>query len=131
MITLLNDYYSINSRIVNKDNTVFGITLLPAYCAYAGHFPGNPVSPGACSMQLIKECAEQIVGKRLFLAFIAKCRFSAVMTPQLMHGLQLRMQLSPTSTLWERPGSGYQVRATLFDANTTYIEFKGELIEKG
>ena len=119
MVALLNDYYRIDGRIAEKDVTLFSLTLLPDYHAYAGHFPGNPVSPGVCNIQLIKECAEQLVSKRLFLAFIAKCRFSAVLTPQSTPRLQLRMRIANCES------DEFTIHATLFNDAITYIEFKG------
>jgi len=116
---LLNDYYRIDMRIAIGDEALFRITLLPDYVAYKGHFPGNPISPGVCNIQMIKECVEQFAGKRLFLSTIKKCRFSAMITPLTTPQLQLRVQLLKAEKL-------YNVCATLFDATTTYIEFKGE-----
>jgi 3-hydroxyacyl-[acyl-carrier-protein] dehydratase len=120
MITLLNDYYKIEHIDVAGDETLFGVTLLPDYCAYAGHFPGNPVSPGVCNIRMIIECAEQIVSRRLFLAYIAKCKFSAVMTPHTTPRLQLRMNLTEVEGV-------YSVWATIFDDTIIFIDFKGEL----
>ena len=116
----MKGYYKIDHRDVEGNESLFSIRLLPDYCAYAGHFPGNPVSPGVCNIQMIKECAESLTGQRLFLAFINKCRFSAVVTPQTTPQLQLRMHLSKAEDL-------YKVRATLFDDSTTYVDFNGEL----
>jgi 3-hydroxyacyl-[acyl-carrier-protein] dehydratase len=145
---LLNDFYRIDSRMADCGDTLFGISLLPDFCAYEGHFPGNPVSPGVCSMQMIKECAELLSERRLFLAHIAKCRFSAVITPHTTPHLQLHMQLSAVipqrfqpdeEAAADRTGAertaeecvkaetAYHVCATLFDDTTIYIQFKGEL----
>lgn len=120
MITLHNEYFTIDSSVADGDETVFSVTLLPDYCAYAGHFPGNPVSPGVCNIQMIKECAEQLAGTHLFLGYISQCKLSAVITPQTTPHLQIRMQLVADDTL-------YKVRATVYDDTTTYIDFKGEL----
>ncbi|MDR0744197.1 MAG: beta-hydroxyacyl-ACP dehydratase [Tannerella sp.] len=120
MITLLNDYFKIDNQTTEGDESLFCITLLPGYKAYTGHFPGNPVSPGVCNIQMIKECAEQLTGKHLFLGYISQCRWSAVITPQATPQLQIRMQLSGA-------GDVYKVRAMVCDDTTRYIDFKGEL----
>ena len=120
MITLLNDYFKIDNCTNNGNESLFEITLLPEYCAYQGHFPGNPVSPGVCNIQMIKECAEQLAGKHFFLVYISKCKFSAVMTPQLTPHLSVRMQLSETD-------STYSINALVSNNETVFMEFKGEL----
>ena len=122
----MNDYYKIESHDVEGDDNYFSVTLLPDSCVYSGHFPGNPVSPGVCNIQMIKECAELLTGQRLFLAFIDKCRFSAIISPRTTPQLRLRLRLSET----EGTGSSkaYKVRASLYDEITTFVEFKGELL---
>lgn len=130
MIRLLNDYYRIERWAVENDDTLFDITLLPEYRAYTGHFPDNPVSPGVCNIQMIKECAESVTNMRLFLNRIAKCRFSAVLTPQTASNLRLRLQLTEADTISKvyQSGTGqtYHAVALLFDDTTTYIDFKGD-----
>ena len=142
----MNNYYKINSRTDDGESTLFNVSLLSDYHIYSVHFPGNPVSPGVCNIQMIKECAEQLTGRRLFLAFITKCRFSAMITPKMTPKLWLRMRLSkdgfrfPEDSVHGSTG-GFQrcsfeehlnfsemfnIKATLFDDITTYIEFKGE-----
>jgi len=119
-MTLNNDYFKIDDCTSDGDDTLFRITLLPDYCAYKGHFPGNPVSPGVCNIQMIKECAEQLAGKRFFLGYISKCKLSAVITPQDTPQVDVRMKLSEKEGL-------YTVNAVVGNDETTYIEFKGEL----
>lgn len=121
MKTLLNDYYRIDSQTAVGNEILFRVTLLPEYCAYAGHFPGNPVSPGVCNIQMVKECAVQLTGQPLFLCYISHCRWSAVITPQTTPHLQIRMQLS------EAENDRYKVCATVCDDTTIYMKFNGEL----
>lgn len=121
MIALLDDYFKIDSRTTVDDETVFRVTLSPEHRVYAGHFPGNPVSPGVCNIQMIKECAGLLTGKRLFLGYISRCRLSAVITPQATPQLQIHMRLSGETD------EVYRVCATVRDDTTVYMEFKGEL----
>ncbi len=118
---IMGGYYIIDSVMGEGDETIFCVTLLPDFCAYKGHFPGKPISPGVCNMQMIKECAEQLAGQRLFLGYIAQCRFSAVITPQTTPHLRIRMQLSQADGLWK-------VKASVSDDTTNYIDFKGDLV---
>ena len=119
-MTLNNDYFKIDNCTNEGEDTLFSITLLSDYCAYEGHFPGNPVSPGVCNIQMIKECAEQMAGKRFFLGYISRCKLSVVITPQTTPQLSIRMRLSEVEGL-------YNVNAVVNDNETMYIEFKGEL----
>jgi 3-hydroxyacyl-[acyl-carrier-protein] dehydratase len=120
--TRMNDYYCIDYQIEEGDDTLFGIRLLPDFDLYRGHFPGMPVAPGVCSMQMIKECAETLAGKRLRLTYIERCRFLSVMTPQATPSLTLRMRLLHLAA----ETAEYRAEATLYGATTTYMQFKGE-----
>lgn len=132
---LQNDYFRIDSCAEADGESLLRVTLLPDFCAYEGHFPGNPVSPGVCNIQMIRECAEILTGKRLFLGYIAQCRMSAVITPLTTPQLLIRIRISETDGV-------YGVHATISDEkhsvhrndgseNTKYLEFKGELTPAG
>ena len=121
MIALLNDYYQIDSRVADGDSTLFDVTLLSGYCAYAGHFQGNPVSPGVCNIQMIKECAGLLAGKRLVIACIDKCKFFAVINPQTSPHLKIRMQLCKEDTM-------YKVQAVIFDDQLIKLILKVNLL---
>ena len=117
---LNNEYFKIDDCTKEGDEMLFDVTLLPDYCAYEGHFPGNPVSPGVCNIQMLKECAEQLAGKNFFLEYISRCKLSAVITPQTTPYLCVRMLLT-------EKGGLYEIKAVVSGEGTTYIEFKGEL----
>lgn len=114
---LIDRYYKIKSR----NGEVFSVSLLPDFVGYKGHFPNNPVAPGVCNIQMIKELVENIVGKRLFLSNIAKCRFLNIINPLYISDLQINISVVQGE-------NSYTVEATVKDAeNKTCIEFKGNL----
>ena len=59
---LLKDkYYKIMKETRLDANTgVYLVSLLPQADVYRGHFPQNPVCPGACNIETIRECAEML-----------------------------------------------------------------------
>lgn len=122
---LLEDkYYRIAGRSGEGHDVVFRIALVPDCEVYRGHFPGRPVCPGACHIQLVKECAMRQTGKRLAVHAIRQCRLTAVATPLACRELLLRLQL-------EADGKGcYAVTARMSGHDgTTYMEYKGEMHE--
>ena len=76
---LMIDYYKIKDFLQKEDGTaLFQVVLLSDCEVYEGHFPGEPVSPGVCNIQMIKECAEKIVGKTLLLSNLQQCRLTTL-----------------------------------------------------
>ena len=63
---------------------------------YQGHFPGQPVVPGVCTLQMIKESAEQIVSQPLQYVQIASSKFLSAINPLETPLLQLFIRLEET-----------------------------------
>jgi 3-hydroxyacyl-[acyl-carrier-protein] dehydratase len=68
---------------LNKDHEIF-----------KGHFPGNPVMPGVCMLQIIKELTEQALGKSLLLTVASNIKFMAIINPNLNPTLSLLISIT-------------------------------------
>ena len=119
---LIENYYKINDIVREEGKTLFQISLSPDCKVYEGHFPGEPVSPGVCNIQMIKECAEQVVGKSLLLNNLQQCRLTTLVTP-LVHP-QVEVIIS-----MEEKGDIYKLKATIGKGEEIYLELKAELTE--
>lgn len=65
---------------VNKDHEIF-----------KGHFPGNPVMPGVCMIQIIKELTEKVLEKNLFLSVSSNIKFMAIINPEINPDLNIKI----------------------------------------
>ncbi len=63
--------------------------LNPQHPVYAGHFPQQPVVPGVCMLQIIKECLEKIYQTSLQYKQIASCKFLSAINPNEKPELEL------------------------------------------
>lgn len=72
------------------------IRVNPAHEIFKGHFPGNPVMPGVCMMQIIKELVEQATGTPLFMQSLANVKFMALINPEETPELRLELNISQT-----------------------------------
>lgn len=79
---LLDNFYTILSS-ESSDSTIWTIQikLNPGHPVYQGHFPGHPVVPGVCLLQLIKECIEDIRQQKLQIAQVSSCKFLSAINP--------------------------------------------------
>lgn len=68
---------------LNKDHEIF-----------KGHFPGNPVMPGVCMIQMIKELTEKEVGEELFLTRSTNIKFMAIINPETNPDLELTIDIA-------------------------------------
>ena len=78
---LKDNFYTIENATHDADKHVFGVLLNPNHAIYAAHFPGNPITPGACTLQMVGELAEEVVGKPLQLSCAKNVKYLAPLTP--------------------------------------------------
>lgn len=120
---LEHHYYELNSMHTDGRHGRFHIALRPDCEVYRGHFPGNPVCPGVCHIQTVKELTERLTGCRLRIRSIRLCRLKAVATPSACPELCVDINLSDTD-------GGLLVEARMADAERTYMDFKGEMTKE-
>ncbi|WP_410493620.1 3-hydroxyacyl-ACP dehydratase [Chryseobacterium sp.] len=79
---MLNGFYILNS-CENTDEGTYSamITLDSEHGIFSGHFPGNPVAPGVCMMQIVKDVTERILERKLFLTSANNVKFMAIINP--------------------------------------------------
>lgn len=92
---LLKDFYTVENIANPEENRYLATVLLnPKHEIFKGHFPGNPVTPGVCMMQIIKELTERIVQHKLFLQNAVNVKFMALINPETTPRLQLQLEIS-------------------------------------
>lgn len=95
------------------------LELNPGHSIFAGHFPGQPVVPGVCMMQMVKEITEEVLGKMTRLVKADQLKFLALVIP--VADKPLRMDLKLTL----RENGETAVDAQLQDETTLFFKFKG------
>ena len=92
---LLKDFYTVVSKDeVSQGNFTVGIRVNAGHEVFKGHFPGNPVMPGVCMMQIIKELTEEIAGSDLFMQSLSNVKFMALINPDATPDLRLELNIS-------------------------------------
>ena len=129
-------YYHILSSDITTDAGVFCVALNADCEVYQGHFPGEPISPGVCNIQMIKECAERCLGyagdnlltagedsesPSILLSHIRQCRLTTLVTPQQHPEVEVRV------AILSRSEDTITFRGTIGKGEEVYMELKGEL----
>lgn len=94
---LLKNFYTIKS--VNKkddSNVEIIITINENHDVFKGHFPGNPIMPGVCMMQIIKELSEQFIENSLIMQRLVSAKFTALINPFATPELRLVLGIIST-----------------------------------
>lgn len=96
---VLKDFY----KVISLENTAENkhlilIRINAEHEVLKGHFPGNPIMPGVCMMQIIKELAEQITESSLFMQSLSNAKFMALINPFNTPELRLELDILMTET---------------------------------
>ena len=80
---LNGDLFRIESRMegLPQGQSGFNIILNPDHLIYKAHFPGQPVTPGVCILQMLQELLSVEMGKQLFIKNIKNAKFISMMSP--------------------------------------------------
>jgi 3-hydroxyacyl-[acyl-carrier-protein] dehydratase len=96
---LLKDFYKLISLEKTAETKYLAIVLInEEHEVFKGHFPGNPIMPGVCMMQIIKELTEQISESSLFMESLSNAKFMALINPFNTPELRLELDVSMTET---------------------------------
>lgn len=121
----LNDLYTlkdVQEDSVNKQIKI-QITLNPAHEIFKGHFPGNPVMPGVCTVQIVKELLSAHLKKDLVLKRAGTIKYLSFINPEVNRTIHIELQLKET----EERLLAYN--AKVFYEATVFCSFKGEFAE--
>lgn len=80
---LNGDFFRIESRLegLPQGQSGFNVILNPDHLVYKAHFPGQPVTPGVCILQMIQELLSEQMGMPLFIKKIKNVKFTRMISP--------------------------------------------------
>ena len=115
-MNLKDDFYQIK-EIQHTDSSVnFTVHFNANHLIYAAHFPENPITPGVCITQIVKELTEELLQTPLFLKIVKNIKFL-----QVIHPLQ-HPEVSFILSIPKEDETGYRVTAS--------VESHGEVFAK-
>lgn len=80
---MLNDHlYTVDSFTNKNGKAEAQLTIDAGHKIFEGHFPGQPVLPGVCMIQIFKELLEKATGQKLFLYQADSSKFLSMVDPR-------------------------------------------------
>ncbi len=114
---LRDKYFTITEKSNDGERHAYKITLTQGHEIYRGHFPDNPISPGVCSIQTIRECCEDALGRRLAITNINQCRFLSILTPQ-KNDVVVNFAIAPADA------DTFKIEASISNENEQFVSLK-------
>jgi len=78
---LLNSFFYITSLTSKNGRTIAEIRVDPLHPIFEGHFPGQPVVPGVCMIEILKEVLQLVDEKKYRLETASVIKFLTMFSP--------------------------------------------------
>jgi len=97
------------------------ISLNAEHPIFKGHFPGQPVLPGVCMMQMVKEVTEVYTDKKIRLLKARELKFLSFIDPIEHASIQMELSIKIIN-------NEIKVDALLLNDTTLFFKFSGLFI---
>ena len=80
---LNGDFFVIERNLPQTDGVVYGfdVKLNPEHYIYKAHFPGHPITPGVCLLQMVAELASVAEECALGVLAVKNAKYTGVVDP--------------------------------------------------
>lgn len=104
---LNNSFYQVTNTQIVDGGIALTVQFNEQHPVFEGHFPGQPVVPGVCILQIIKEQLALHLNQPLVLREAAQVKYLSVVTPQqapevtftLLYTIQEQQRVALTATV--------------------------------
>ncbi len=120
MFSLKESFYTIKEKNqISESHVEAVIDLNVNHDIYKGHFPEQPIVPGVCQVQIIKEFLEDLMGKKLQMITGDNIKFTGMIIPT--QNPQVNFTVN-----YKVNGEEILCEAKLFFGETTFTKYKGK-----
>ena len=89
---LRDSLYFVDSVTEADGGYDYAIHLDPGHFIYKAHFPGNPITPGVCILQMATELLSLAVGKPLEIHSVKNVKFLQILVPGEAQDIVFRLR---------------------------------------
>jgi len=117
-----SDFFRILSVDKEAEKYTISIDFNPEHEIFKGHFPGNPVVPGVCMVQIIKDILKQIFQRDFIMKQASQLKFLAVINPNDIKTIQVDL------TILKNDASGINVSGSFSKGERIFLKYKATFI---
>ena len=126
---LLDSFYTIIEKGETDDvnfsadkpvrNFTFTLELNPVHPVYQGHFPGNPVVPGVCQVQMVKELTSVVLNRDIVILKSDNIKFLSAIIPTVTPIVKVSIDIR------ENESGFWNVNSIISSEDRVFMKFKG------
>jgi 3-hydroxyacyl-[acyl-carrier-protein] dehydratase len=118
---LINDFFTIQKHEVAMGGIQASIVINKAHEIFAGHFPGLPIVPGVCMMQMVKEVVEFSHKKKYNIDTAENVKFLSVINPTEYDVVEMNIVYT------NGKDNAIAVEASIFSGSTIFFKLKATM----
>lgn len=119
---LAGDFFYIKTLQQQAGKISAVLEINAAHQIFEGHFPGQPVVPGVCMMQMVKEILELALAKPTRLVSGDNLKFLTVIDPRENNIIQAEIKYAVVE------GGSIKVGASLVNEGVVYFKMSGVFV---
>lgn len=93
---LKNSLYRIDAQRQTPERLEVDLTLWSAHAIFDGHFPGQPILPGVCTLQISKELLTDFVGTAISIVSCQSIKYKQLIDPRTISELRFSFKIGLT-----------------------------------
>ncbi|HEY0273032.1 MAG TPA: 3-hydroxyacyl-ACP dehydratase [Chitinophaga sp.] len=121
---LENSFYTITHEERDEHSITVTVSLNAAHPIFAGHFPGQPVVPGVCMVQIVKELLDKGTAQDTLLRHGSNIKFLHFIDPVKQPQVHISVQYTA------QPDASWKVVANIRSGEIIFFKFQGNFISQ-
>ena len=114
---LQDNLYTILSQQETEGLATFQLSIHPEWPIYKAHFPGHPITPGVCIVQMVQELLQRALNRDVTLRKAKNVKYLAIISPEEVS--ELTVSFTKIETLSD---ASLKVRAQVFNGETIFTK---------
>ena len=116
---LRGDLYTLENFAHSNGSATATLFLNSSHPIFDGHYPGLPVLPGACILQIVKEVFSLTIKSEVMLVNANNLKFLTMINPTSISGLEFKLTYQDVDEQF------LKVNATLHFEEKVYFKLQG------
>ncbi len=116
-MVLQDNLFSIMSQAQEDGQPAFQVRIHKEWPIYKAHFPGHPITPGVCIVQMIQELLQVHLGRKVSLRKAKTVKYTAIISPDEVSELSVSFP-----KIEEQEDGSLKVQAQVAGGETIYTK---------
>lgn len=116
-MVLQDNLFSIMSQAQEDGQPAFQVRIHKEWPIYKAHFPGHPITPGVCIVQMIQELLQVHLGREVSLRKAKTVKYTAIISPDEVSELSVSFP-----KIEEQEDGSLKVQAQVAGGETIYTK---------